>query len=417
MEKQRVYFVIDAKSFYASCECAERGLDPMTTNLVVADPDRTESTICLAVSPSLKALGVRNRCRLHEVPKDIPFIIAKPRMKLYIQYAANIYSLYLKYISKDDIHVYSIDEDIIDVTDYLKIYNMRAKEFAKKLMKEIDNTFHIPTTCGIGTNMYLAKIALGITAKHSPDRIGWLTEDKFIKTLWNHKPLSDFWQISKGIEKRLEKHGIYDMEGIAKADEDILYKEFGVNAELLIDHAYGREPTTIADIKNYKGQSKSVTLGQILPSPYVYSDSIIILREMIEAMCFELKRRNQVTDLIHIYVRYDGYQDGAHFSVRLNDITNLSKYIIPPVLEHYAKKVKHGEMFRQFNISMNALDESYESYDMFIGEEEIQDEKKIQQSMEALMEKYGKNIIMKAYDYSSKATQRERNKMVGGHNG
>ena len=213
--KQRVYFVIDMKSFFASVECAERGLDPMTTKLVVADESRTDKTICLAVSPGLRALGVKNRCRLFEIPKNIDYIIAPPRMKKYIEYSANIYGLYLKYVSKDDIHVYSIDECFLDVTDYLKIYKIKAKEFAQKLMNEINDNFHIPSSAGIGTNMYLAKIALDITAKHSPNRIGWLDEEKYIKTLWNHKPLSDFWQISTGTIERLAKYGIYNMEGIA----------------------------------------------------------------------------------------------------------------------------------------------------------------------------------------------------------
>ena len=211
MEKQRVYFVIDMKSFFASVECAERGLDAMTTKLVVADERRTNTTICLAVSPALKALGVKNRCRLFEVPKDIDFLIARPRMRKYIEYATKIYEIYLKYIDKNDIHVYSIDECIIDATDYLKLYNLKAKEFAQKLMTQIWDKLGIPSTCGIGTNMYLAKIALDLTAKKSPDRIGWLDEEKYKKELWHHKPLSDFWQISHGTIKRLAKYGIEDL--------------------------------------------------------------------------------------------------------------------------------------------------------------------------------------------------------------
>ena len=235
MEKQRCYMVIDMKSFFASVECAERGLDAMKTKLIVADPTRTISTICLAVSPALKKLGVKNRCRLYEVPTNIKYIIAPPRMNKYIQYASNIYSIYLKYMSKEDIHVYSIDECILDVTDYLKIYKMRAIDFAKLLMKEIFDNLHIPSSAGIGTNMYLAKIALDITAKKSPDRIGYLTEEKFKNELWNHRPITDFWGISKGIATRLSKMAIYDMEGIAKYPEEYLYKEFGINAEILID--------------------------------------------------------------------------------------------------------------------------------------------------------------------------------------
>ena len=238
MEKQRIYFVIDMKSFFASVECAERGLDAMTTKLVVADETRTEGTICLAVSPALKECGVKNRCRLFEIPKGLEYIIAPPRMKKYIEYAANIYAIYLKYIDKADIHVYSIDECFIDVTDYLKMYKLRAKQFAKMLMSEIWEKLKIPSSCGIGTNLYLAKIALDITAKHSKDRIGWLTEEKYISTLWKHQPLTDFWQISFGTVDRLKKYGIFDMQGIAKCSQEKLYKEFGINAELLIDHAW-----------------------------------------------------------------------------------------------------------------------------------------------------------------------------------
>ena len=227
MDKQRCYFVIDMKSFFASVECAERGLDAMTTNLIVADESRTEATICLAVSPSMKKLGVKNRCRLFQVPKDLDYITAPPRMNKYIEYASEIYGIYLQYIDKSDIHVYSIDECILDVTDYLKIYNIRAKEFAKKLMKEIEDKLGIPSTVGIGTNMYLAKIALDITAKHSPERIGWLNEEKFQKELWKHRPITDFWGIAAGISARLAKYAIYDMEGITKIDPDYLYKEFG----------------------------------------------------------------------------------------------------------------------------------------------------------------------------------------------
>ena len=214
-KKERCYFVIDMKSFFASVECSLRGLDPMTTDLVVADAERSETTICLAVTPSMKAKGVKNRCRLYEIPKDMEYKIAPPQMDMYIKFASEIYAIYLKYIDKSDIHCYSIDECFLDVTDYLKIYNLRAKYFAKKLMQEIWDTLKIPSTTGIGTNLFLAKIALDITAKHSPDRIGWLTEEKFLKELWHHKPLSDFWQISTGTINRLAKFGISDMYGIA----------------------------------------------------------------------------------------------------------------------------------------------------------------------------------------------------------
>lgn len=244
----RTYLCIDLKSFYASVECVERGLDPMKTNLVVADPERTEKTICLAVSPSMKALGVKNRCRVFEIPKGIEYITAPPRMQKYIDYAAKIYGVYLKYISKDDIYVYSIDEAFIDVTEYLDYYGLSPKGTAIMLMNEVLDKVGVRAACGIGTNLYLAKIALDITAKHSEDFIGELDEESYRLTLWDHLPLTDFWRIGHGTEKRLNEHGLFTMRDIAQANEDTLYRIFGIDAELLIDHAFGREPTTIAEI-------------------------------------------------------------------------------------------------------------------------------------------------------------------------
>lgn len=287
MEKQRCYFVIDMKSFFASVECAERGLDAMTTKLVVADAERSDRTICLAVSPAMKELGVKNRCRLYEIPKNIDYIIATPRMKKCIAYTAKIYSIYLQYMSKEDIYQYSIDEAFLDVTDYLRIYNIRAKDFAKKLITEINEKLGIPATCGIGTNMYLAKITLDITAKKAPDRIGWLTEDKFKQELWHHKPITDFWGISTGIAK----YGIQDMYGISTCDEDLLYKEFGVNAELIIDHSNGIETCLMEDIKKYKSKSKSFSNSQILAGPYKSEDAKIVLDEMLQEGCYRLVKK------------------------------------------------------------------------------------------------------------------------------
>ena len=232
MEDQKIYFVIDMKTFFASVECAERNLNPFETNLVVADESRSKGTVCLAITPKMKALGIRNRCRLYEIPQNIDYIIAKPRMKKYIEYAAKIYEIYLQYIDKNDIHIYSIDECFIDATSYIKFYKTTAKAFAQKLMNEIKDKLKIPSTCGIGTNMFLAKIALDLTAKKTKDGIGFLDEAKFRKELWNHRPITDFWQISTGIAKRLERYGIYDMKGITEIQEDYLYKEFGINAEL-----------------------------------------------------------------------------------------------------------------------------------------------------------------------------------------
>ena len=259
MEKRRTYLCIDMKSFFASVECAERGLSPFETNLVVADESRGKGAITLAITPKMKALGVRNRCRLFEIPKNIDYIIALPHMNLYIKYCADIFDIYLDCFSPDDIHQYSIDEAFIDVTDYLSIYKLEPKQLAKKIINEIAERTHIPATCGIGTNLYLAKIALDITAKHCKDHIGMLDEQTFKETLWEHRPITDFWNIANGIATRLARYGIHDMKGVATAPEDLLYRNFGKNAKLLIDHANGKESCTIADIKNYKGKSKSIS--------------------------------------------------------------------------------------------------------------------------------------------------------------
>lgn len=419
-DKQRVYFVIDMKSFFASVECAERGLDAMMTDLVVADEERTEKTICLAVSPSLKAKGIRNRCRLYEIPKTMDFIIAKPRMKKYIEYASEIYAIYLKYIDKSDIHVYSIDECIIDVTDYLKLYKMRAKDFAKKLMGEILDSLGIPSTTGIGSNMYLAKIALDITAKHSKDRIGWLTEEKFIQTLWHHRPITDFWGISVGTRDRLAKFGIHDMAGIARASEDVLYDEFGVNAELLIDHAWGRETCLMCDIKNYKSRSKSISNSQILPCNYSYSDGKMVLKEMIQEGCYRLSNEHYSTNLLHIYLSFgDEFKIGAKGTIRMSETTNLYSIIGGYADDLYDKIYKDkNKMVRKIGYDFSDLvSENAEQYDFFTDIKRVEKEKNLVFSVLGIKEKYGKNAVLKGLDLRENATQKERNKMVGGHNG
>ena len=416
MEKQRVYFVIDMKSFFASVECAERGLDAMTTKLVVADESRTEKTICLAVSPMLKSMGVKNRCRLYDVPKDKEIIIASPRMKKYIEYAAEIYGIYLKYIDKQDIHVYSIDECIIDATDYLKLYKTKAKPFAQKLMQEINDTLHIPATAGIGSNMYLAKIALDITAKHSVDRIGWLTEDKFIKELWNHKPLTDFWGISTGISTHLAKLGIHTMSDIAHANEDLLYEHFGVNAELLIDHAWGRETCLMEDIKNYKTKSHSISQSQILPKDYDAKTAKDILREMIQEGCLRLAKEKVVTSHIGLYITYGGYKFGAKGTKRLSNTTNLYSQIIPYFDELFDEIVDYNQKIRRIAYSFEDLhNEDYEIYDMFTDQQKIEKEKRLVNSILEIKGKFGKNSIMKGTSFQPDATQRERNMQIGGH--
>ncbi len=416
-DKQRYYFVIDMKSFFASCECADRGLDPMKTLLVVADESRSQQTVCLAVTPALKKLGIRNRCRLFEIPSDIEYIIAPPRMKRYIEYASQIYGIYLKYIDKNDIHVYSIDECFLDVTDYLELYSIKPKDFAIKLGKEIQNTLHIPSSIGIGTNMYLAKIALDITAKKTKDQIGFLDERKYIRSLWAHKPITDFWQISKGIATRLEKYGIYTMGELAKFDEDVLYKEFGINAELLIDHAWGSESCLISDVKSYKSKSRSISSSQILPCNYSFNEAKLVFKEMIQNGCYDLAQQNFSTQLIHIFVGYgDNKGDGSKGTIRMNMTTNLYSVIIDYALQLFDKIVNHNKPIRKIGYDFSELvSEDREQYDLFIPLKNIKREKQVVKSIINVKNKYGKNAIIKALDLNEKATQRERNAMIGGH--
>ena len=414
--ENRVYFVIDMKSFFASVECAERGLDPMTARLVVADESRTEKTICLAVSPALKQMGVKNRCRLFEIPKKIDFIIARPRMKKYIEYAAKIYAIYLKYIDKRDIHVYSIDECFIDVTEYLKLYKTRAKPFADKLMKEILQELSIPSSVGIGTNLYLAKIALDITAKHSPDRIGWLDEKKYIKTLWHHRPITDFWQISTGTSSRLAKFGVYDMAGIASMDQEILYKEFGVNAELLIDHAWGKESCLMQDIKSYRSKSHSMSFSQILPENYTYTEARVVMQEMLQNACYELSRNSYATNLIHLGIGYGDNREYAKGSKRLNVTSNIYSVLGKEGIAIFDKIVDPNRPIRRLMCDFCLLvPEEDEQYDFFTDLSKVAKEKSATKTILKIKEKYGKNTMLKALDLEEKATQRERNLDIGGH--
>lgn len=416
--EDRVYFVIDMKTFFASVECAERGLDPFETNLVVADETRGKGAICLAITPKLKSMGIHNRCRLFEIPKSVEYIIAKPRMKKYIEYASEIYAIYLKYISPSDIHVYSIDESFIDVTDYLKIYKTRAKPFALKLMNEIKEKLHIPSTAGIGTNMFLAKIALDITAKHSRDFIGWLDEQKYKDKLWHHQPITDFWQISTGTAQRLLKYNIVDMYGIAHADENILYKEFGVNAELLIDHAWGRETCTMEDIKNYKTKSKSMSHAQVLHKDYNYDDALLVMHEMIQSGCYELYRQGYVTQLLRIYVGYADGKDSSKGSIRMNVTTNLYSFIIEYIDKLFCDIVDKNRPIRRISFDFCDLqDKNYEQYDFFTDLEKVKRDKKLMESVLKLQDKFGKNAVLKGVDLKENATQIERNKLIGGHNG
>lgn len=419
MKKDRTYLCIDMKSFYASVECAELGLNPFETNLIVADETRGKGSICLAISPKMKALGVKNRCRVYEIPKNIKYITAMPRMKKYIEYCADIYEIYLDYISPDDIHVYSIDECFIDATDYLSMYKMQPKEFANMLVDEIARKKHIPATVGIGTNLYLAKIALDITAKKVPDHVGYLNEELFKKTLWHHTPITDFWNIARGISNRLAHMGIVDMAGIANYPPDLLYKEFGINAELLIDHAWGRETCTIADIKAYKGKSHSLSNSQILFSDYDFEKAKIVIRSMILNGCQELMRRKLVTNSVGIFVGYSkDIMPPTGATAKMTVTTQCYSQIWEYAERLFDTTTNKHVPIRRLGISFgNVVDECCEGYDLFTDFEAMQNEKIAEHTVIELKDRFGKNAILRGSDLLEGATQKERNKLIGGHNG
>ena len=490
MKKPRTYIAIDLKSFYASVECVERGLDPLTTNLVVADESRTEKTICLAVSPSLKAYGIGGRARLFEVVQrmkevnalrrsergglgftgkswndtelrerpelEIDFIRAMPRMAFYIDYSTRIYRVYLKYVSAEDIHVYSIDEVFMDVTNYLETYKMTGHELAMTIIRDVLQTTGITATAGIGTNLYLAKVAMDIVAKHLPAdedgvRIAELDEMTFRRLLWNHRPLTDFWRVGPGYAKKLEARGIYTMGDIARVSlhsEELLYELFGVNAELLIDHAWGWEPCTIADIKAYKPQSSSVGSGQVLHRPYSFDKARLIVREMTERLVLDLVEHHLVTDQMVLTVGYDienvtaGTYRGeitvdrygrkipkhAHGTVNLGRHTSSTMKIMEAVLGLYDRIADKALLVRRINLTANhVVDENRaamqgEQLDLFTDSEKrekermaLARERKKQQAMLAIQKKYGKNAVLKGFNLEEGATARDRNRQIGGH--
>lgn len=415
---QKVYMCIDLKTFFASVECVERKLDPFTTNLVVADPRRGNGAICLAVSPKMKMQGVRNRCRIFEIPKSIDYIVAIPRMKKYIEYAANVYGIYLKYFSKDDIHVYSIDEVFIDCSAYLKLYKKNPIELAKMVIKDVFDTYGLTATSGIGTNMYLAKIALDITAKHSPDNIGWLTEEKYKKELWNHRPLTDFWQVGSGIEKRLNKMRIYDMYDIAHADTKRLYKEFGVNAELLIDHSWGKESCTMADIKAYKTKTKSISNSQILHRDYNYDEARIVVKEMVELGSLRLVSDKLMTCSVHLYIGYSNNNiKPAEGSYRMINHSNVYSELLKAFLNIYDRITDRDQKIRKIGVSFeNLVEVKNEQLNLFVDQQKIDKERKLENAINDIKKNMGKNLVLRGVNYLESATMRERNKMIGGHN-
>lgn len=415
---KKSYLCIDLKSFYASVECVERGLDPFEINLVVADPTRGGGAITLAATPAIKKLGVPSRGRIYEIPKNIEYITATPRMSLYMEYAARIYSIFLKFISSDDIHVYSIDESFLDVTSYLNLYQMSAKEIGKMIVDEIFKETGITATVGIGTNLYLAKIALDITAKHSPDNMGLLDEDLYRQLLWHHEPLTDFWMIGAGTERRLRSMGIYDMYGVAHADEKKLYKVFGVNAEYLIDHAWGRETVEISDIKAYKPKANSISNSQILFEDYNYKDAYLVMKEMVEMNVLSLTERHLVTNHVALYIGYSkDVVSPSRGSMKITNTTNSYQILLDEFRLLYKRIVKQQYPIRQIAISFgNVKDEIYEQYDLFADLEQIEKDKKVQETLVEIKNKYGKNAVLKGMNLCEKATAKKRNTLVGGHN-
>ena len=416
--ERKIYICIDLKSFYASVECVERGLDPMNTNLVVADASRTEKTICLAITPPMKAMGIPGRCRLFEIPPNVEYIIAPPRMQLYVDYAADIYSIYLKYIAKEDIHVYSIDEAFMDVTNYLGLYHLSGRQLGQRIMDDIYRQLGIRATCGVGPNLYIAKVALDITAKHSPDFIGYLDEKSYRQKLWNHKPLTDFWRVGAGTAKRLAAYGIHTMGDIAHADEDFLYSLFGVDAELLIDHAHGVEPVTIADIKAYAPKTNCLTSGQVLGCSYDFAKGELVVREMTDLLCLDLVAQNLVTRSVTLHIGYDKStgRPSAHGTTGIDMDTNADIVIIPAVVELYHRIVDPACPIKRINITFNhVMPEAYTQYSFFADAKELEKNRKMQEAVLSIKNKFGKDAILKGMNLQEGATTLERNHQIGGH--
>lgn len=502
--EEHTYIAIDLKSFYASVECVERGLNPLTTNLVVADLSRTEKTICLAVSPSLKAYGISGRARLFEVVQrvkevnaerkqkapghkftgsssqaeeldascelELSYIVAPPRMAYYMEYSTRVFRVYLNYIAPEDMHVYSIDEVFMDVTHYLSTYEMSPRDLARKIVQDVLDTTGITATAGIGSNLYLCKVAMDVLAKHiEPDehgvRIAQLNEMEYRRLLWGHRPITDFWRVGRGYEKRLAAEGLYTMGDVARCsigkdtdyyNEDLLYKMFGINAELLIDHAWGYEPCTIAQIKAYKPSSNSISSGQVLQYPYDYEKAKLVVREMTDLLVLDLVDKKLVTDQMVLTVGYDidnltadesGYRGEvvsdrygrkipkhAHGTINLDKKTSSTKRIIQAVMELYERIVNPKLLIRRLTVTAAKVedeskvreDNAFEQLSLFTDYEEMQEakaeeqaglekERNIQEALLSIKKKYGKNAILKGMNLEEGATAKNRNRQIGGH--
>ncbi len=418
MSEKKIYACIDLKSFYASVECVERGLDPFSINLVVADPSRGGGAITLAATPAIKKLGVPSRGRIYEIPKGIEYIIATPRMHLYMEYSAKIYAIFLRYVAPEDIHVYSCDESFLDLTPYLTLYQMNGKTLARKIMDDIYATTGITATAGIGTNLFLAKVALDITAKHTMDNMGYLDEALFRQTLWHHKPLTDFWMIGAGTMRRLEHLGIQDLYGVSHYSEDILYKVFGVNAQYLIDHAWGREPTEIADIKKYKPSARSISNSQILFEDYSYDNALLVMKEMVDSNALTLTERHLVTNRISLYIGYSkDVIKASNGVVTMTNTTNSYSILLREFVNLYHRIVNPAYSIRRIGIGFHDVkNEIYESYDLFTDYAEMQKERQLQASLVEVRSRYGKSAALKGISYLDHAMARKRNQLIGGHN-
>lgn len=419
---ERSYLCIDLKSFYASCECVERGLDPLTTDLVVADPERSDKTICLAVSPSLKAKGVRNRCRVFQIPQGMEYIMAPPRMALYIRYSARIYQTMLRFVSEDDIHVYSIDEAFLDVTGYLGFHKCSARQLGERIRQAILQDTGIPATCGLGSNLYLAKVALDITAKHSPDFFGILDEQSYQATMWDHRPITDFWRVGPGTARRLKKLGLETMGQVALyANPERLYKELGIDAEILIDHAWGKEPVTIADIKAYRRRSHSLTNGQVLPCGYTPAEARIIVTEMLDQSCLDLVAKGLVASSVSLAVHCSvgewgqALYDGA--TVRFGSPTNARSVVLPRVLAAYDRMAcSDAKVHRIMIVCNDVQEEDRVQQSLFAGcDPALERERQRQETILDVKRRFGKNSLVRGTDLMPKATQMERNLQIGGH--
>ncbi len=453
--EEKTYLAIDLKSFYASVECVERGLNPLTTNLVVADASRTEKTICLAVTPSLKAYGLSGRSRLFEVEQKlrdikrktnvtVEYITAIPRMALYMEYSARIYGVYLKYFSYEDIHVYSIDEVFIDATNYMNLYGLDSVELATKVIKDILRETGITATAGIAPNLYLCKIAMDIVAKHVKAdedgvRIAVLDMKSFRQSLWEHRPLTDFWRTGPGIARKLEQNGMYTMGDIALMslhNEDFLYKLFGVDAEIMIDHAWGYESVGLSDIKGYHSKVNSISSGQVLTCPYDYKKTAIIIREMTELLILDLVDKQLVTNAITLDIGYDriSVDEGTYFgdvvvdhygravpkpthgTVSFGSHTSSTARIVDEIMKLFERIFDKRLFARRIGITaQNVIEEAYEQYDLFTDPFQLERERKMQKAMLSIQKKFGKNAILKGTNLEEGATTIERNKQIGGH--